>query len=160
MDNMNGIDNLEKLYVLNAFIFQLILIIHFAFRKWRFDLAMRYGPFVYVLGVLAAAVSTLMLLGGKSWFLWIGGYINLAWGIYGYWIEYEQKIEWRNPISWPIFGSYIFLYLSTAMFYWWPLALIYKPLWYIYAVLFITSTFLNLSSHKKNVPLNINEERI
>jgi hypothetical protein len=34
------------------------------------------------------------------------------------------------------------------MFYWWPLALISRPLWYIYAVLFIVSTVLNVSSHQ------------
>jgi len=26
------------------------------------------------------------------------------------------------------------------MFFWWPLAIIYKPLWYINTVLFIVST--------------------
>ena len=157
---MDGIDNLETLFVVNAFIFQIILIIHFAFRKWRFELALRYGLLVYALGIPAAAISTLILLGGKSWFLWIGGFLYLIWGGYGYWIEYVRKIEWRNPIHWPIFGPYIFLYLSTAMFYWWPLALIYKPLWYFYAILFITSTILNLTSHRRNLPLVYQQKRI
>ena len=152
---MFGTDALEALYVVCAFLFQVILIIHFALRKWRFNQAMRYGPIVYALAIPAAAVSILLLLGGMTWSLWMGGYLYLTWGLYGYWIEYVRKIEWRNPIRWPVFGPYIFLYLSTVMFYWWPLALIYKPLWTIYAILFITSTILNLTSHKKNLPLVI-----
>jgi hypothetical protein len=148
-------DNLVTLYVVWAFLFQVILVIYFSLRKWHFDLAIRYGPIVYALGILAALASTLILLGGKSWFLWIGGYLYLTWGIYGYWIEYVRNIEWRNPIHWPVFGPYIILYLSTILFYWWPLALIYKPLWYIYAILFMTSTILNLTSHKKVLPLGI-----
>lgn len=157
---MFGSNTLETLFVVSAFLFQMILIIHFALRKWHFDLAMRYGPIVYALGIPAAAVSTLIMLGGKSWFLWVGGFLYLSWGMYSYWIEYVRKIEWRNPIHWPVFGPYIFLYLSTVMFYWWPLALISKPLWYIYAILFITSTILNITSHKKNLPLVIYEKRI
>jgi hypothetical protein len=152
---MPGIDNLETLFVFFALLFQIILIIHFALRKWCFNMAIRYGPIVYVLGILAAVASTLMILGGKSWFLWIGGFLYLTWGVYGYWVEYVRKIEWRNPIHWPVFGPYIFLYLSTVMFYWWPLALIYKPLWYGYAILFMISTIFNLTSHKKNSPLVI-----
>jgi len=34
------------------------------------------------------------------------------------------------------------------MFYWWPLGLFSKPLWGVYAVLFIVSTILNVTSHK------------
>ena len=44
---MDGIDDLEMLFVVNAFIFQIILIIHFAFRKWHFELAVHYGSLVY-----------------------------------------------------------------------------------------------------------------
>ena len=148
---MSRPDSLETLYIVSAFLFQIILIIHFALRKWHFDLAIRYGPIVYALSIPAAAVSIFLLLGGKSWSLWMGGFIYLIWGIYGYWIEYVKRIEWRNPIWWPVFGPYIFLYLSTVMFYWWPLALIYKPLWYGYAILYIISTILNVTSHKKKV---------
>ena len=149
---MSSIDPYQSLFVLCSILFQIILIIHFSLRKWRFTLAIRYGPIVYALGILAAGISTLMLMGGVTWHYWMGGFIYLAWGIYGYWTEYVRKIEWRNPIRWSIFGPYITLYLATVMFYWWPLALIYKPLWYLYAALFIISTYLNVSSHKN--PLN------
>jgi hypothetical protein len=146
---MSGLDGLEILFVIWAFLFQIILIIHFALRKWRFELAMRYGPLVYALGIPAAAISILLLIGGKPWFLWVGGFINLVWGLYGYWVEYVRKIQWRNPPRWGVFVPYIILYLATIMFYWWPLARISKPLWAAYTVLFVISTVLNATSHNQ-----------
>lgn len=146
---MFGLDNLEFLFVASAFLFQLVMISHFALRRWHFRLAMRYGPIVYALSIPASVASVLLLLGGKTWSLWIGGLIYLVWATFGYSTEYVRRIEWRNPIRWPVFGPYVFLYLATVMFYWWPLALIKKPLWYAYAVLFIISTILNIASHKR-----------
>lgn len=146
---MRGLDSLEVLLVVSAFLFQIVLIIHFALRKWHFDLAMRYGWIVYALSVPAATVSVLFLLGGKPWSLWLGGFIYLIWATLGYTVEYVKNIQWRNPIRWSIFAPYIFLYLATVMFYWWPLALISRPLWYMYAVLFVISTILNVTSHNE-----------
>lgn len=145
---MHGFDNLDVLYVTLAFLFQVNLILHFAFRKWRFVTAMRYGPIVYAFSIPAALLSILLLINGKAWYLWIGGCIYLIWGFYGYWIEYVKGIQWRNPPRLPIFIPYVFLYLATIMFYWWPLGLISPTLWYAYAVLFIISTTLNVISHK------------
>ncbi|MCE5206848.1 MAG: hypothetical protein LLG42_00895 [Chloroflexi bacterium] len=144
---MSGLDHLDTLFVVTAFLFQIILIIHFALRKWRFELALRYGVFVYWLSLAAVAVSIQILAGGKPWSFWIGGFIYLVWAVFGYAVEYKLDIQWRNPIRWPYFAPYVLLYLAVEMFYWWPLALIWKPLWYGYAVLFIISTILNISSH-------------
>ena len=144
---MSGLDSLETLFVTTAFLFQLVLIAYFALRRWRFAAAIRYGPSVYALSLAAFAVSLRLLLGGKSWSLWLGGFLYLVWAIFGYTVEYVKKIEWRTPIRWPIFGPYVFMYLATVMFYWFPLALVHKPLWYIYAALFVVSTFLNVTSH-------------
>ena len=128
---MLGLDDLEVLFVAVAFLFQIVLIVHFALRKWNFDLSRRYGWIVYALSVPAAAVSVLLLLGGKTWSLWLGGFIYLIWAVYGYTV-----------------GPYVLLYLATVMFYWWPLGLISRPLWVVVAVLFILSTTLNVTSHK------------
>jgi hypothetical protein len=54
-----GLDRLVVLFVIWAFQFRVILIIHFALRKWRFEIAMRYDPFVYALGIPAAGLSIL-----------------------------------------------------------------------------------------------------
>ena len=145
---MLGLDDLEVLFVAVAFLFQIVLIVHFALRKWNFDLSQRYGWIVYALSVPAAAVSGLLLLGGKTWSLWLGGFIYLIWAVYGYTVEYAKGIQWRNPIRWPVFGPYVLLYLATVMFYWWPLGLVSRPLWVVCAVLFILSTVLNVTSHK------------
>lgn len=145
---MFGHDNLETLYVLTAFLFQAVLIAHFAMRKWRFEAAIHYGPIVYALSIPAAIVSVLLLIGGKTWSLWLGGFIYLAWAGFSYFVEYVRGIAWRSPPRWSIFGPYVILYLATVMFYWWPLALINRPLWYVYAVLFVVSTLLNVTSHK------------
>ncbi len=110
---------------------------------------MKYGWIVYALSLPAAIVSVILLLGGETWSLWLGGFIYLVWAIDGYTVEYVRKLEWRNPIRWSVFGPYVFLYLATVMFYWWPLGLISRPLWYLYAFLFLLSTILNVTSHKR-----------
>jgi hypothetical protein len=147
---MFGLNNLELLYVITAILFQIVLIIHFALRKWRFEIAMRYGPIVYALSIPAAIISFRILSGGMNWGFWLGGFIYLVFSIFGYTVEYIKKIEWRNPIRWSVFGPYITLYLATVMFYWWPLANINKSLWYVAAILFVVSTVLNTTSHKRS----------
>ena len=85
---MFGSDTFEILFVLWAFFFQTVLIVHFSLRKWAFDAyTMRFGWIVYTLGVPTAFVSLLILLGGKPWALWMGGLIYLVWGIYGYRVD-------------------------------------------------------------------------
>ena len=145
---MFTLQKFETLFIAWSFLFQLILITHFALRKWRFDLVLRYGWIVYALSIPAALISIVLLLNHQSWYLWLGGFLYLVWATYGYWIEYVRQIEWRSSVRWSILGPYVTLYLAMVMFYWWPLALIYKPLWYIYAVLFVASTILNLTSHQ------------
>ena len=144
---MPDLDGLQILFVVSAFLFQLVLIAHFALRRWRFRVAIRYGWIVYALGLPAAAVSVWLLLGGAPWSLWAGGFVFLVWAAYGYTVEYARGIQWRSPILWPVFGPYVVLYLATVMFYWWPLALVWKPLWYAAAVLFVVGTVLNVASH-------------
>ena len=125
---MHGINNLQTLFVVCAFLFQIILIIHFALRKWHFDFAMRYGLIIYALSIPAALGSIFLLSSGITWSIWLSGYLYLIWAIFGYTVEYLKKIEWRDPIRWSIFGPYVLLYLATCMFYWFPLALVRKPL--------------------------------
>jgi hypothetical protein len=146
---MPASENLEALYVVTAILFQIVLIIHFALRKWSFNIVVKYGWIVYALSLPAAVVSMILMLGGVAWSLWLGGFIYLIWAIYGYTIEFVQKIKWRNPPRWPVLIPYVFLYLATVMFYWWPLALVSRRLWYLQAVMFVISTILNLTSHKR-----------
>jgi len=144
-----GTKSLERLFVAWAFVFQVILIVHFSLRKWAFEgYIRRFGWIVYALSILAAVVSLILFVGDMTWSLWVGGFLYLVWATLGFVVEYVARIRWRNPIRWSIFGPYVFLYLATVMFYWWPLGNIGKPLWYAYAVLFVVSTALNVTSHK------------
>lgn len=137
----------EIAFVICAFVFQFILIIHFGFRKWRFELALRYGWIVYVLSIPAAVVSLFLILDGELWFLWLAGLMYLLWAVYGFTVEYLKQIEWRSPIRWPVFLPYVSLYLATIMLYWWPLGALWRPLWYAQGLLFVVSTVLNVTSH-------------
>lgn len=141
--------NLELLFVIWAFTFQSVLIIHFALRKWAFEVVQRYGWIVYALSIPAAIISVALLVGGLSWSFWLGGFLYLIWAAYGYRTEYiEKNTTWRSPLYWPVAGPYVTLYLATIMFYWWPLGLIERWMWYLYAILFVVSTILNVTSHK------------
>jgi hypothetical protein len=88
-----------------------------------------------------------LIRAGKEWSFWVAGFIFLFWAIFGLVVEYGFHIKWRNPIKWPIFVPYVLLYLGTIMFYWFPVGALSRPFWYVYAVLFAFSTYLNVTSH-------------
>lgn len=144
---MFGLDKYNTLFVIWAFVLQICLIVLFAIRRSNLDLILEHGWIFYLLSIPALIVSIIMLRGGKEWSFWIGGFIFLLWAIFGLIVEYGLKIQWRSPIVWPILIPYVVLYLGTIMFYWFPLGIISRPLWYIYAVLFGLSTYLNITSH-------------
>jgi hypothetical protein len=145
---MFGLDSLDILFVVWAFFFQVVLIVHFAVRKRFFEsYALKFGWIVYALSIPAVVISVVLLLGGKTWSFWLGGFLFLIYAAYGYWIDYVKGTQWRNPIRPSILIPYVTLYLATVMFYWWPLGLLSRPLWYVFAVLFVIGTVLNISSH-------------
>jgi len=145
---MYELDNLDILFVVWAFTFQIVLIVHFAMRKRFFEsYTMKYGWIVYALCIPAVVISIVLMLGGKTWSFWLGGFLFLLYSAYGYRIDYVKKIQWRNPLRLSIMFPYVFLYLGTVMFYWWPLGLLSRPLWYVFAVLFVIGTILNITSH-------------
>ena len=144
---MSGLDRFDNLFVVTAFFIQIVLLIFFALRKWMFETAMQVGWIVYALAVPALIISVLLLMNGKSWYFWLGGFLYTAWAILGYIVDVARPVAWRSPVYWPVFIPYVLLYLSTMMFYWFPIGNIYRPLWFVYAVLFVISTILNISSH-------------
>jgi hypothetical protein len=145
---MQNLDQLDLMFVVWAFLYQIVLIIHFSIRKRYFEsYTMKYGWIVYALAIPGLFISVFLFVGGKSRSFWLGGLLLLVFSIYGYYIDYIKKIQWRKPLNKSIMFPYVFWYLATIMFYWWPLALISKPLWYVYAVLFVAATYLNVKSH-------------
>jgi hypothetical protein len=148
---MPNLDTLDTLFVIVAFATQAILIIHFAIRKWAFDTTMRYGWIVYAIFIPAVVLSIILWMGGKPWYLWLAGILHTVWALFGLTVEFILKItDWRSPVRWSILIPYVGLYLAFLMFYWWPLGTIWRPLWYIYAVLFVAGTVLNVTSHRKS----------
>ncbi len=146
---MLGQDSLDAAFVIFAILMQVVLVVFFALRKWKFATAMKFGWIVYALSVPAAILSVMLCLAGKPWYLWLGGFLYAGWGIFGYIVDIARPVEWRSPIRWPVLIPYVTLYIASLTFYWWPLGLIARPLWYGYAVLFVASTVLNLSSHAR-----------
>jgi hypothetical protein len=145
---MLGLNNLDSLFVGWAFFLQIALIIHFAVRRRFFEsYALKYGWIIYALCIPAVVVSIILLLGGKMWYFWLGGFLFFIFAIYGYYIDYIKQIPWRKPLVTRIMIPYVTLYLAPIMFYWWPLIRIMPSLWYVYACLYVLSTILNITSH-------------
>lgn len=145
---MANLDRLDRLYVVWAFFFQVILIIHFALRKPLFEsYTLKYGWIVYALCIPAVVISVILMRGGKPWWQWLGGFLFALWAGFGFWIDYVRQIEWRAPILPAVMAPYVTLYLATVMFYWWPLARLNRGLWAAYTVLFVIATVLNITSH-------------
>jgi hypothetical protein len=108
---------------------------------------MKVGWIVYGLAIPALIVSFILWRNGKPWSLWMGGLLLTAWAIFGYFVDIARPISWRSPVYLPVLIPYVLLYLSSMMFYWWPVGMISRPLWFVYAALFVISTFFNITSH-------------
>ena len=148
MFNWSNLDQLDKLFVVWAFLFQIVLIVHFAVRKPFFEsYTKKFGWIVYALCIPAAAISIILLRGGKPWSFWLGGFLFVAYAAFGYWVDFVAQIQFRNPLRLSIILPYVFLYLATVMFYWWPLWPLSRPLWFLYTILYVIATVLNIKSH-------------
>lgn len=145
---MTKLDNLDKLFVVWAFLLQTLLIVHFAIRKPLLEsYTEKYGWIIYALCIPAVVISIILMRSGKSWSFWLGGFLFLFYAIFGYWVDYVAQIPFRNPLRLSVAIPYVFTYLATVMFYWWPVGLLSRPLWFVYAVLFVIATILNIASH-------------
>jgi hypothetical protein len=145
---MRDLDNLDILYAAWAILYQVVLVMHFAVRKRLFEsYTAKYGWIIYALAIPAVAISIILLLGGKAWWYWLGGFLCVVFSAYGYWVDYVKGIPWRTPFLPRIGFPYVTFYLSTVMFYWWPLARLGRPLWIVAAALFVVGTILNIRSH-------------
>lgn len=138
-----------NLIAIPAVLFHLTLLVFFAVRRRAFDAALRWGWVVYALSIPAAGVSILLIREGIWWAYWAGGFLYLAWATFGYMVEYVLDIQWRSPVRWPILVPYVTLYLGACMFYWWPVGLLSRRLWFVLGALFVASSALNIASHRQ-----------
>jgi len=148
MFSWERLDTAERLFVIWSFVFQILLIVHFAIRKPLMEsYTLKFGWIIYALAIPAAVISIYILRAGKNWYFWIAGFIFVVYALFGFWVDYMAKIPFRNPLQLSVLLPYIFLYLATVMFYWWPLARLNRTLWFIYTILFIIASILNITSH-------------
>jgi hypothetical protein len=127
---MGKLDILDKLFIGWAFLFQILLIVHFAIRKPLFEsYTVKYGWIIYAMCIPAVVISIVLMRGGKDWTFWLGGFLFLVYAIFGYWVDFVAQIQFRNPLRLSILFPYSFLYLATVMFYWWPLLPLSRLLW-------------------------------
>ena len=148
MFNWDNLDNLDRLFVVWAFLLQIVLIVHFAVRKPFFEsYTLKIGWIVYALCLPAAVISIILRRGGKSWSFWLGGFLFILFAAFGYWVDYIAQIQFRSPLRLSVLIPYVILYLATVMFYWWPVGLLSRPLWFVYALFFLVATYLNVTSH-------------
>lgn len=138
---------MDKLFIYTAFTLQAVLISYFALRKWSFTTAMKYGWIVYALAIPALIISIILWRNGKPWSFWVGGILLTAWAVFGFYVDIARPVSWRSPVYLPVLIPYVLLYLSSMMFYWWPVGMLSRPLWFVYAALFAVSTFFNVTSH-------------
>ena len=139
---------LTTLFAISAFTVQGVLVGYFALRTWRFSTALRYGWIVTALGIPTMVVSGIFLTGGLPPSFWLGGFLYILCAFFGWWVEYVQCINWRQPMCLPICVGYLAFYLAMLIFYWFPLALDWMPLGYIFGVIFVASTWLNATSRQ------------
>jgi hypothetical protein len=139
----------ETLYLAAAAAFQAVMVGHFAMRRWRFAAAVRHGWVVYALSVPFATLSLVLLAAGSTWWLWLGGFVYLAWAAFGFFVEYRLQVAWRTPVRWSVFGPYVALYLATSALYWWPAARLSPGAWLLLTVCFGVGTTLNVASHRR-----------
>ncbi len=138
---------IDRLFISASLFIQSMLVVFFALRLWAFPLAMKLGWIVYMLALPAVAISIILMRAGKAWYYWTAGFLYASWSGFGAVVDIIWPVEWREPIYWPVFIPYVFLYLCGVMLYWWPLAKIHRLSWFIYSALFILSTLLNLATH-------------
>jgi hypothetical protein len=111
---MGKLDILDKLFIGWAFLFQILLIVHFAIRKPLFEsYTVKYGWIIYALCIPAVVISIVLMRGGKDWTFWLGGFLFLVYAIFGYWVDFVAQIQFRNPLRLSILFPYAFLYLTT-----------------------------------------------
>lgn len=138
----------DRLFTLSAFLIQILLLTYFIFRKLDFERTLKWGWIIYAMAIPALFVSIILIRAGKPWSFWLGGVIFTTWAIFGYIVDIAWPVPWRSPIYLPVFIPFVVLYLGSLIFYWWPLGMIQRGLCYIYAILFVTSTYFNVTSHQ------------
>ena len=141
---------LQILFVLFAFLIQVLLFFNFAARNWKTSLERKYGWLIYALGILAVILGVLYFLAGQPWYIMAAPFVYALWAALGYYVDIVKQIEWRSPPRWSIFIPYVALFIAAQFFFWIPLWYVDLTLWIIYGVLYFVNMGLNINSHRRS----------
>lgn len=126
---------------------QAVLVLFFAARRWRPQMAERYGWMAYAFAGLGLPLGVRLIVAGQSWRLFVGPLLLALWAALGAAVDLWWRIEWRTPIRWGVFVPYVALYFWAQMFLWWPLWDLSRVAWAGFSVLFVANTALNIQGH-------------
>lgn len=144
-------NTLQALFVVFAFLIQVVLIINFAARNWKPSLEMKYGGFIYAtMGIPGIILGILFLAGDQPWYIVAAPLVCSIWAAFGYFVDRYQQIQWRSPPRWSVLVPYVALFMASQFFFWIPLWYIDLAYWIAYAVMYFLNTSLNIYSHRKS----------
>ena len=126
---------------------QALLAAYFSARRWRPQMAQRFGWIAYAFALFGLPLGGWLVLGGQTRALWVGPILLGLWAALGVVVDLWRRVEWREPIRWSVFVPYVALYFWAQMFLWWPLWDVWRAGWFCFLVLFVVNTALNLRGH-------------
>ena len=143
-------DTLQALFVVFAFLVQVLLIINFVARNWKPSLERKHGWLLYTMvGTLGVILGILFLAGDQPWYIVAAPLVNSIWAAFGYYVDTYRQISWRSPPRWSVFIPYVGLFMVSQFFFWIPLWYIGLEYWIAYGAMYFINTALNIYSHRK-----------
>jgi len=142
-------NTLRAVFVIFAFVVQVLLVLNFAVRNWRPALERRYGWVIYALGVAAVLLAVVFALAGQPWLPVVAFLLYAVWAAFGFYVDVYRKIEWRNPLRLPVLLPYVLLFIACQLAFWIPLWYVGRGYWIAYGVFYSVNTGLNFYSHRK-----------
>jgi hypothetical protein len=140
---------LRTLFVVFAFLVQVLLVLNFAARNWRPALERKYGWVIYALGIVAVLLALVFALGGQPWYAVLAPLLYAAWAGFGFYVDTYRHMEWRNPPRGSVLIPYVLLFMASQFAFWIPLWYVGLGYWAAYAVFYVVNTALNLFSHRR-----------
>ncbi len=144
---MIGSGSFPTVFAVFAIGSQLVLVAFFAARRWRPELADRWGWIAYVLGIPALGLGVASAIADQPLIYVAAGVLFAAWAAYGATLDLGLHTEWRSPVKLSFLVPFVLLYTAAQIAFWIPLWYVNIALWIAYAVLYTVNTALNVRGH-------------
>lgn len=141
---------LRAVFVVSAFLVQVLLVLNFAARNWRPALERKYGWVIYALGIVAVLLAIVFALGHQPAYAIVAWLLYAVWAGFGFYVDTYRQIAWRSPPRWPVLIPYVVLFIASQFAFWIPLWYVGIGYWAAYTVLYFLNTALNISSHRQS----------